>query len=314
MLNDFLVLAKTNGVELNEVVDLYDNIQFDTDITTLLHKISNWFMQYYKTSSFKATVFNVQINTNRVLYQNGGDFYLDDEFCKTFVVQIHFNTNILISIQCLNECDFETIQKNEVNFDALLFLINPIIKDIIVSGELFDASYKDNITSFYNRKYLDEYLLNILESKDQNKQTTFMMVEVDRFKAVIDEFDYEIGDRVLLELAKIIQNCISELDYVVKLSGYEFLIIIDGSDDIRAQTLAEKIIYDFSQAKVVVNMFTGQTLKKTVCIGYSMYPADHDSPIEVIKSADIALQEAKNIARSTVLKFKKEIESSVEFF
>lgn len=314
MIQNLLDIFKNDEVSTTQLEQLYYELEFETDLKSCLEKISLWFWENFGITNFIASDFDMHTNIRTTIFQDGKSFYLDDEFCKTFVIQVHSIKNILITIKSPNEENYYQILKNQNLFDAMMFFIAPLIKDLVTKNELFNASYKDNITGFFNRKYLDDYLLEILESGDAQRQTTFMMVDVDRFKAVIDEFDYEIGDRVLIELAKVIQSNISENDYVVKLSGYELLILINGADDDKAAYLAQQIISDFAKSEVVVNMFTGQTLKKTVCIGYSMHPIDHESPVEVIKSADIALQEAKNIARSTALKFKKEIETSVEFF
>ncbi|NLO16601.1 MAG: GGDEF domain-containing protein, partial [Arcobacter butzleri] len=180
--------------------------------------------------------------------------------------------------------------------------------------ELLQNSLKDHITGFYNRKYLDEILRNNNFFSHNLNNTVFMMLEVDRFKSVVDEFDYEIGDKVLIELANVIKSIVPNNSTCVKLTGYEMLVLIPECNEDRAYTLAKDIIDKFAKSEVLVNFYTNQTLRRTVCAGISLYPKHNSSKIQVIKNADIALQEAKNLGRGTALVYRKEIETSVELF
>lgn len=129
------------------------------------------------------------------------------------------------------------------------------------------------------------------------------MVGVDHFKAVIDEYDYDIGDRVLVELAKVIHANISEFDMVARLTGDEFLIsILSTSSEHDIINISNKIIKDF--AEIEIKITEEQILKKTICIGYDVYNYSDEKTIDsTIKNADIALYEAKNKGRSQVFNF-----------
>ncbi len=88
------------------------------------------------------------------------------------------------------------------------------------------------------------------------------MIGVDHFKAIIDEFDHDIGDQILVELAKVIHTNISEFDMVARLSGDEFLIsMLSSNNESDILKIAHNIIEDFSKIKVSVNN-NGQTLQK----------------------------------------------------
>ena len=131
------------------------------------------------------------------------------------------------------------------------------------------------------------------------------MIGVDHFKAIIDEFDHDIADQVLIELAKIIHTNISEYDMVARLSGDEFLIsMLSSNNESEIIKISENIINDFSKVEVQVNR-EGQTLKKTVCIGIDVYETfdKNDSIDKTIKNADIALYEAKNKGRSQLFNY-----------
>ena len=63
-------------------------------------------------------------------------------------------------------------------------------------------------------------------SNREQKKIAFVKVGIDQFRAVIDEFDYEIGDKVLKVLAKTLKESVRESDLVIKISDDEFLVIL----------------------------------------------------------------------------------------
>lgn len=313
-----LIHTSSNNTQAQKNIDdifaLYENIQYSHSIDALIEIVYKWFNSKYNIKNFKVTFYNLEIDYNHILFQKGDDFYLDCKFCKTFIVEIHYYKNLVIAINADSDEDFSIIENDSSVLSAMFFLVNPIIKDFIIQKELLQNSLKDHITGFYNRKYLDECLRTSNNFNCSSRNTAFMMIEVDRFKAVIDEFDYEIGDKVLVELANVIKSIVPSDSTCVKLTGYEMLILIPNTTEDRTYEMAKNIISKFAKSEVMVNFYTNQTLKKTVCAGISLYPDHSDSKVQVIKNADIALQEAKNIARGTALVFKKEIETSIELF
>ncbi|QOG11566.1 GGDEF domain-containing protein [Arcobacter sp. FWKO B] len=320
MKHDLLQLIKNSSSDnyssqcIENIFSLYENVQYSHGIDSLIEIIYKWFNKNYNIKDFKSTFYNLEIDYNQVLFQKGNDFYLDNLTCKTFIIEVHYYKNLVIAINADNENDFAKIENDSIILSSMFFLLNPIIKDFIIQKELLQNSLKDHITGFYNRKYLDECLRNSQLANCNDKSTAFFMIEVDRFKSVIDEFDYEIGDKVLIELAKVIKSIIPPEATCIKLTGYEMLVLINNINEQRAYEIAKDIISKFANSEVLVNFYTGQTLKKTACVGISIYPEHSSSKVQVIKYADIALQEAKNIGRSTPLVYKKEIESSITLF
>lgn len=178
-----------------------------------------------------------------------------------------------------------------------------------------EASSIDSVTHVYNRKYLIEHIYKIISlSKNKSDPITFLMVGVDHFKAVIDEFDYDIGDKVLIELAKVIHTNIDEFDIVARLMGDEFLVALVNCQIPKAQLVAQNIIEQFAKTPIVVDEQTMQVLHKTVCIGISTYPSDNGDIDQVLKNADNFLYEAKNKGCSEIAVFHPKEHSSIDLF
>ena len=143
------------------------------------------------------------------------------------------------------------------------------------------------------------------------------MIGIDHFKAVIDEFNHDVGDKVLVELAKVIHSNVSQFDMVGRLTGDEFLVTLLSTEyEYEVHSLAHKIIAEFAQTEILVNENTKQILKKTICVGVDKYSIIDGKDInEVIKNSDIALYEAKNKGRSTLFNYKDlRIEDTIDLF
>ena len=174
----------------------------------------------------------------------------------------------------------------------------------------------DHLTGSYNRSYLDNYAHNLLSTSNrEQKKIAFVKVGIDQFKAVIDEFDYEVGDKVLKSLANTLKATIRDSDLVVKISNDEFLVILlNIINESNAIIISEKLIDNFSKEKIIVNNETKQALMKTICSGISIYPDNATSIEEIIKKSDIALYEAKNRGRSQVYLFSEDDTNKIDFF
>ena len=107
----------------------------------------------------------------------------------------------------------------------------------------------------------------------------------------IDEFDYEVGDKVLKSLANTLKATIRDSDLVVKISNDEFLVILlNIINESNAIIISEKLIDNFSKEKIIVNNETKQALMKTICSGISIYPDNATSIEEIIKKTEASVR------------------------
>ena len=228
------------------------------------------------------------------------------------------NCNTIITFYFLSKTqeEFESVKEN-LNFIKMsLQIFSQSLFNKYMEKTLNEISLVDQTTGSYNRCYLDNYAHNILSiSNREQKKIAFVKVGIDQFKAVIDEFDYEVGDKVLKVLANSLKNSIRESDLVIKISDDEFLVILlNIINENNAILTAEKLINNFSKQEVVVNEQTNQTLMKTICCGVSIYPDDATTLDDIIKKSDIALYEARNRGRGQVFIFNDEDANKIDFF
>lgn len=179
-----------------------------------------------------------------------------------------------------------------------------------------EMSLVDHVTGSYNRCYLTNYANNIFSlTNREHKKVAFVKIAIDQFKAVIDEYDYSIGDKVLRSLSNSLKHSVRESDLVIKISNDEFLVVLmNVINEENARMISEKLINNFSMVETKVSKTSDQVLKKTICCGIALYPEDGNSLDEMLKKSDIALYEAQNRGRGQVFNFSNEDTHTIDFF
>ena len=254
-------------------------------------------------------------NSNENLFTNK-----DDDFEDYLINTLEFkqNCNTIIIFHFLSkDIDNYNVIKNELPMIQMSLLIfSQSLFNKYMEKTLNEMSLVDQVTRSYNRCYLDNYANNLLSiSNREQKKIAFVKVGIDQFRAVIDEFDYEIGDKVLKELAKTLKDSVRESDLVIKISDDEFLVILQNIiNENNAILISQKLINNFSKKEVIINEQTKQTLMKTICSGISIYPDNATTIDEIIKKSDIALYEARNRGRSQVFLFSENDTNKIDFF
>ena len=312
MKNKILELIKSSGTNEDDfkslvtIFNLHEQLQYATNIKQAAEDIYEWLNKEFKVDNLNFSLFDINKNYKEEILVKGEEFFLDDNLSHFFIINTHTSLNATVSFSVTSKVHFKIIEAKYNTIEAAFLQISPIIQSCILKKNYIESSSLDSVTNVYNRNYLIENLTTHLRlSNNKQNEIYFLMVGIDHFKAVIDEFDYDIADKVLIELAKIIHSNINEFDMVGRLNGDEFLVsILNNVNEHQAEQIAKKIISDFAEISILVNEKTKQRLKKTICIGFEVYDLNSQSTItDCIKNADIALYEAKNKGRSQFFKF-----------
>ena len=286
---------------LETIYSLYEQLQFSTNIKQMADDIYDWLHDEFKVDNLTFALIDISSNSKEEIYSKGAEFFLDDDKSYFFIINTHTNLNATVSFCATSKVHYEVLQAKYHIIEAAFFQISPIIQNGILKKNFIESSSLDSVTKVYNRNYLINNLSKHLTlSNNKNKEIFFLMIGVDHFKAVVDEFNYDISDKVLIELAKAIHTNINEFDMVARLNADEFLVtILSNKMKHQVEELAKNIIQDFAQVAITVDVQTKQKLMKTICIGLETFHTDTSDTInDAIKNADIALYEAKNRGRS----------------
>ncbi|WP_340228404.1 putative bifunctional diguanylate cyclase/phosphodiesterase [Saccharibacillus sacchari] len=152
-------------------------------------------------------------------------------------------------------------------------------------------AYHDTLTGLANRMSFEERLKHTIEEARPFEETfAVAFIDLDRFKNVNDTLGHDVGDRLLVEVAKRLKRCIRESDFVARQGGDEFTLILrDIGDREGARAAAERIL----QVLIPSYRVDGHEISTPPSIGLSVYPIDDDTPGGLMKKADIALYQVK---------------------
>jgi diguanylate cyclase (GGDEF)-like protein len=157
-------------------------------------------------------------------------------------------------------------------------------------------AYYDSLTGLSNRKFFHEQICESINlAQTHNLMFALLFIDLDGFKKINDTLGHDLGDRLLIIISQRLNNSLRSSDLVSRLGGDEFTVILRYiSNKQVAATIAEKLLNVITEPIVLDDHLT----KVSASIGISIYP-EHGTNFEVlIKKADIAMYQAKNLGKS----------------
>ncbi len=162
--------------------------------------------------------------------------------------------------------------------------------------ELSHQANFDALTGLPNRNLaLDRLGLALARARRHGDAAAALFIDLDNFKTVNDTLGHLVGDHLLRLAAQRLVHCVREEDTVSRLGGDEFLVILPAlRDGARAEAVARKVIAAMAQPFTV----HGHELYVTASVGITVFPADGDTPAEIMRNADAAMYLAKQKGRN----------------
>ena len=157
-------------------------------------------------------------------------------------------------------------------------------------------AHHDALTGLPNRVQLRLHLENLHDTIDHNELAAFIMIDLDGFKVVNDTLGHDIGDELLIEVSRRLQDITRQLDFVARLGGDEFVILMrDLEQPEAAVPLVERVLRRLSDPTEIA----GHRIRIGASAGLAFYPKDGVDNDALLKYADIALYAAKADGRGT---------------
>lgn len=171
-----------------------------------------------------------------------------------------------------------------------------ITRQKAVEAQLTRLARFDTLTGLANRSHFNEHLLQAHgRSRREGKSLALMYLDIDKFKQVNDAFGHDIGDGLLKVFAARIGSAVRETDFVSRLGGDEFTVILEGlKDEEDAAVVGGKIIAAMADPVMLV----GHLLCITTSIGIAVSRGARETPEELLKRADSALYASKAAGRN----------------
>jgi two-component system cell cycle response regulator len=164
-------------------------------------------------------------------------------------------------------------------------------------GTALEMALTDPLTSLYNQRYLMRHLRGLLEG-NQTRELAVLMIDVDRFKLVNDEFGHATGDHALRMVADTLRANTRVFDSLARYGGEEFVVVMPGTDAEDALAAAERL-----RSAVELMPFEcapGVSHQLTVSVGVACAANEAITPEALLRAADTALYEAKRGGRNRV--------------
>jgi len=156
----------------------------------------------------------------------------------------------------------------------------------------------DSLTGVYNRRYfLERSKIELARCIREKKPLSLLMIDLDHFKLVNDNYGHEAGDNVLIHVSNLIRDLLRTYDIFGRLGGEEFAALLPGSTYSNSRGIAERIVSELGESGIMVN---SEKIQITTSIGIAEYHNTLGTLEKLIAEADRHLYEAKKEGRNQV--------------
>ena len=214
----------------------------------------------------------------------------------------------------LAEQTFGTYRGQPIDLQLILAISSALA---LLSGAAHDDRWQewkranfDMLTGLPNRRLLADRIEQAWQgAKRHRHRMAVLYLDLDRFKEINDTYGHDAGDRLLVQAAERISNCLRASDSVARLAGDEFVVVLSNfGETTGVERVAEKILRSLEQPFTL-----GEELGfVSGSIGIAVFPEDGDDPETLELLADQALYEAKREGRNRYIRRGQDVKSNRE--
>lgn len=168
----------------------------------------------------------------------------------------------------------------------------------LLQAQLREQAIRDPLTNLFNRRYLQQTLERELAvAKRAGAPLPIIMMDIDYFKRLNDQFGHKVGDLTLANVADVLRQHARRSDITCRYGGEEFVVVLPSASFEVAMQRAEELR---SRVEAVQRMINEEPIGVTLSLGVAAYPDHGDSADELLQAADMALYRAKAAGRNCV--------------
>lgn len=176
--------------------------------------------------------------------------------------------------------------------------------------ELYQVARTDALSGLANRNALHEFLDRLIaDSRRTEKEFAFMFLDLDHFKDVNDALGHKVGDELLKQVASVVQEVLRSNDFVARVGGDEFVIVLHQYNSLYELTSIIKRIQERLSRTWIIQT---HPVDVTSSVGVAFFPKDGEDIGSLMQHADIAMYEAKNKGRAQYHFFTEELNAKVQ--
>ena len=207
------------------------------------------------------------------------------------------------------------IKNKEQNVTQYVGIFNDISVRKKAEEEIRNLAFYDALTNIPNRRLLlDRFRLAISLSARSRQYGAVLYLDMDKFKNLNDIMGHEYGDILLIEVAKRIQSSLRDVDTVARIGGDEFVVLIEEISGDQKQALQKvALIAEKIRTALTVPYQLGEyEYYSSSSIGICLYCGNEKSVVDLLKSSDMAMYQAKESGRNTIRFFDPLMQQAVE--
>jgi diguanylate cyclase (GGDEF)-like protein len=274
----FSLEQTTQGLDQSQLNSFFQKLLTTIDLPIL----AELFYQQL-TGTLQLSALKIQFNDAVVNFGN---------FDKTINIKIlkHIDDDKCITtlsygfVNALSQRDWQVLQQMH------LYFRHPL-KNALEYHKVKQFAMKDYLTSLGNRASYDETMHRLISQANRHESKFgVLMIDMDRFKQVNDQFGHGEGDKVLVSCAETLQHCLRDTDFAFRFGGDEFCCLLADSDN-QANILIAQRIQQEMQNNVLLKKYG-----VSCSIGSSNYLSG-DCETSIFSRADKALYAAKKAGR-----------------
>ena len=208
---------------------------------------------------------------------------------------VSFGTNIGVLL-----CGSRTLKRFSANdlqaLESVADILATALQNSIYVEKVRQLASRDGLTGMLNRRAFEERIVEeITRAERYGSGLAILMIDIDHFKTVNDDFGHLLGDEVLKHTATIFSHQLRKVDFICRFGGEEFAIILPSTTLESAAAVAEKLRRAFFS-----HAFSGIPRPVTVSIGVAAFPENGVHRDTLVQAADRALYQAKIDGRNRV--------------
>ncbi|TBV03477.1 putative bifunctional diguanylate cyclase/phosphodiesterase [Phytopseudomonas dryadis] len=180
----------------------------------------------------------------------------------------------------------------------------------LAQEQLQHAARHDPLTGLSNRARLNELMGQALQRQGRPgaRETALLFIDLDRFKLINDSLGHQIGDLVLVEVARRLKHCLRPGDHLIRFGGDEFVVLLDDlASTLDAEWVAQRML-DSLNPPIQVQQ---HLLVVSASIGIAALK-DQDSGLDALQAADLALYRAKAAGKAQFAHYSAELQNQAQ--
>ena len=197
-------------------------------------------------------------------------------------------------------CTMGPIRNEQGKIDGLYLSVQDVSDMVSYQKKLVRINQVDYLTGVYNRNFMENQLLKEIERCNRFKcQLSLLMIDVDHFKNINDNYGHQCGDATLKDITRRISANIRKTDFLIRYGGDEFCCLLTETPHQAAFKVAEQLRRAICDHPFE---FNGTSYSCTISLGVASLGASDKSLEDLLRKADNALYGAKNCGRNIVVK------------